>query len=68
MDSTLAEFCARPDANRWLRTQLEKGTYGERMLDSELGRMLASEPLRRFARRAGSGFSEADLEQFLTEG
>jgi beta-glucosidase len=68
IDSTLAEFCSRPDANRWLRTQLEKGTYGERLLDSELGRMLASEPLRRFARRAGSGFSEADLEQFLTEG
>jgi beta-glucosidase len=66
MDSTLAEFCSQPDANRWLRTQLEKGTYGERLLDSELGRLLASEPLRRFARREGSGFSEADLEQFLT--
>ena len=68
MDSTLAEFCAQPDANRWLRTQLEKGTYGERLLDSELGRLLESEPLRRFARREGSGFSEADLEQFLTHG
>ncbi len=68
MDSTLAEFCAQPDANRWLRTQLERGTYGERLLDSELGRLLESEPLRRFARRAGSGFSETDLERFLTQG
>ena len=68
MDSTLAEFCSQPDANRWLRTHLEQGTYGERLLDSELGRLLESEPLRRFARRAGSGFSEADMQQFLTQG
>ena len=68
MDSTLAEFCAQPDANRWLRARLEQGTYGERLLDSELGRMLESVPLRRFARFPGSGFSEADMERFLTDG
>jgi beta-glucosidase len=68
MDSTLAEFCSQPDAKRWLREQLEKGTYGERLLESELGRMLETVPLRRFARLPGSGFSEADMERFLTDG
>jgi beta-glucosidase len=68
MDSTMAEFRSQPEADRWLRTQLEKGTYGERLFDTELGRILDPEPLRRFARRSGSGFSEADMERFLAGG
>jgi beta-glucosidase len=68
MDSTMAEFRSRPDADRWLRTHLEKGTYGERLFDTELGRIVDPEPLRRFARRSGSGFSEADMERFLAGG
>ena len=68
MDSTMAEFRSRPDADRWLRAQLEQGTYGERLFDTELGRLFNPEPLRRFARRPGSGFSEADMARFLAEG
>lgn len=68
MDSTLAEFLSQPEANRWLRAHLEQGTYGERLLESELGRMLETVPLRRFARFPGSGLSEADMESFLTQG
>lgn len=66
MDSTLAEFRAQPDADRWLRAQLAKGIYGERLLDTELGRMFGPVPIRRLARDPRSGFSPADVERFLT--
>ena len=67
IDSTLAEFRSQPAADRWLRTQLQNGTYGERLLDTELGQMYESVPLRRLARLPESGFSEADIERFLAE-
>jgi beta-glucosidase len=68
IDSTLAEFRSHAAADSWLRMRLETGIYGERLLDTELGRMFESVPVRRLARLPGLGFSEADVDRFLAAG
>lgn len=65
MDSTLGEFLGRPEAGAWLRRRLAGSPFGDRLLDDELGRMLSSVPVRRFARFPGSGLTPEDLELFL---
>lgn len=65
LDSTLDELRARPDAERWLRDRLEAGGAGAALLDSELGRILGTVPIRRLARNPGWGISEDDLAAFL---
>ncbi len=67
IDSTFGEFQAVPEAADWLTAQLEGSPFGERLVGTELGRMLLTVPVRRLARFPGISFTEADLETFLLE-
>ena len=65
IDSTLGEFLADPAASQWLLERLRQTPLGERMIRTNLGRLLETVPLKRLARFPGSSFTEADVERFL---
>jgi beta-glucosidase len=65
IESTFAEFLAVPEAGDWLKARLEGSPLGDRLLESELGRMLGSVPVQRFARFPGISFTEADIDGFV---
>ncbi len=63
--STYAEFLARPEAGKWLQEQLRRGPLGERVIGTQLGKMLETVPVNRLARFPGSGFTEQDIAEYL---
>lgn len=65
IDSTFAEFLADPRAAAWLRARLEGSPFGDRLLGTDLGKMLLTVPVRRFTRFPGTSFTEGDVEEFL---
>ena len=65
VNSTYGEFLARPDAREWLHAQMNRGPLGERVIGTHLGKMLETVPVNRLARFPGSGFTEADIVEYL---
>ncbi len=65
IESTIAEFFAQPDAHEWMMERLGASNFGLEVLETDLGQILKSVPVRRFARLPGSGLTEADIEEFL---
>ncbi len=65
IESTIAEFFAQPDARVWMLDRLGASGFGVEVLETDMGQILQSVPVRRFARFPGSGFTEADIEEFL---
>ncbi len=65
VNSTYGEFLARPDASEWLHETLMRSPLGERVIGTHLGKMLETVPVNRLARFPGSGFTEADIAEFL---
>ena len=65
VNSTYGEFLARPEAERWLHAQLQRGPLGERVIGTHLGKMLETVPVNRLARFPGSGFTEQDIADYL---
>ncbi len=63
--STYGEFLSDPTAADWLHEILMRAPLGERVIGTHLGKMLETVPVSRLARFPGSGFTEADIEQFL---
>ncbi|HTW13033.1 MAG TPA: hypothetical protein VME01_09830, partial [Solirubrobacteraceae bacterium] len=64
-NSTLREFLADARGEGWLRERVGESAFGSGLLDTELGQMVMSVPICRFARFPGSGFTEADVDAFL---
>ncbi len=64
-DSTLAEFLADDAGREWLLEKFGGSALGDRVLESEMTRMLGSFPVRRLARFPGAAFGEAELDGFL---
>ena len=54
-----------PEAREWLHQLLLSAPLGERVIGTHLGKMLETVPVNRLARFPGSGFTEADIEEFL---
>jgi len=65
VDSSYGEFLAVPDARDWLHETLLRAPLGERVIGTHLGKMLETVPVSRLSRFPGSGFTEADIEDFL---
>jgi hypothetical protein len=63
--STYGEFLARPEAAEWLHAILLRNPLGEAVIGTHLGKMLETVPVNRLARFPGSGFTEADIAEFL---
>lgn len=63
--STYAEFLAVPEASAWLHETLRRGPLGARVIGTHLGKMLESVPVNRLAHFPGSGFTEADIAEYL---
>jgi beta-glucosidase len=64
--STYGEFLANPEAAEWLHATLLRAPLGERVIGTHLGKMLETVPVNRLARFPGSGFTEADIAEFLS--
>jgi beta-glucosidase len=64
--STYGEFLARPEAAEWLHAILLRNPLGEAVIGTHLGKMLETVPVNRLARFPGSGFTEADIAEFLS--
>jgi beta-glucosidase len=64
--STYGEFLARPEAAEWLHAILLRNPLGEAVIGTHLGKMLETVPVNRLARFPGSGFTEADIVEFLS--
>jgi beta-glucosidase len=65
VDSTYGEFLAVPQAREWLHRTLRRGPLGERVIGTHLGKMLETVPVNRLSRFPGSGFTEAEIEEYL---
>ncbi len=66
VNSTYAEFLAVPDAQQWLHATLLRAPLGERVIGTHLGKMLETVPVNRLAHFPGAGFTEGDIEEFLS--
>jgi beta-glucosidase len=66
VNSTYGEFLADPNACEWLHATLMRAPLGERVIGTHLGKMLETAPVNRLARFPGSGFTEQDVEDYLT--
>jgi beta-glucosidase len=64
--STYGEFLARPEPAEWLHAILLRAPLGEAVIGTHLGKMLETVPVNRLARFPGSGFTEADIAEFLS--
>ena len=65
VDSTYGEFLAVPDARDWLHERLRRGPLGESIIGTHLGKMLETLPVNRLARWPHSGFTDADIADYL---
>ena len=65
VNSTYGEFLARPQARDWLHDQLNRGPLGERLIGTNLGKMLLTVPVKRLAHFPGSSFTEQDIADYL---
>lgn len=66
-DPTLGEVLADPNGREWLLAKIGDSEFGDRLLESDLGRIMLTIPLVRLSRFPGAAYTEEELTAFLRD-